>query len=131
MSADLELAQLVDELLGVGSAGDSLTGPHLFGEDLLHRRALLVAGDLPLRGVSLGDREPLRGAELFGHRLHPLDELLEPGARGDRLAALEVDQLARQPQRIARQRFSSSRRCGHDGSGSPSSIARAMRAVSE
>src|SRR6266849_4980283 len=80
-----------------GSAGDSLTGPDLLGEDLLHRRTLGVSGHLPLGGVPLRNREPVRGSELLGDRLHPFDELLEPGARGDRLAALEVDQLARQP----------------------------------
>src|SRR5205085_9048606 len=78
----------------VGSAGDSLTRRHLLCEDLLHRRPLLVPGDLPLGRVPLGDREPGRGAELLGDREHPVDELLEPSARRDRLAALEVEQLA-------------------------------------
>src|SRR5438445_2682285 len=82
---------------GVGSAGDSLTGPNLLGEDLLHRRTLHVAGYLPFGGVPLRNREPVCDSELLGDRLHPFDELLEPGARGDRLTTLEVDQLARKP----------------------------------
>src|SRR6478672_11042741 len=56
-----------------------------------------MARNLPFRGVSLRNREPLRRAELVGNGLHPLDELLDPGARADRLAALEVDQLPREP----------------------------------
>src|SRR5260221_3080263 len=79
---------------GVGSAGDSLTGPDLLGEDLLHRRTFRVTGHLPLGGVSLRNRKPVRGSELVCDRLHPLDELLEPGARRNRFAALEVEQLA-------------------------------------
>src|SRR5690242_194819 len=56
---------------GVGSARDSLIRGHLLGEDLFHRRALLVAGDLPLGGVALRDCEPRRRAELVRDRLHP------------------------------------------------------------
>src|SRR5712692_4646210 len=96
MSPTLSLRSSSTTCCAVGSAGDSLTGPYLFGEDLLHRCALFVACDLPLRGVSLGDREPGRGAELVGHGLHPFDELLEAGPGGDRFAALEIDQLSRQ-----------------------------------
>src|SRR5712691_4960802 len=96
MSPTLSLRSSSTTSWAVGSAGDSLTGPNLFGEDLLHRRALLVARDLPLRGVPLRDREPLRRAELIGDGLHPFDELLEPRPGGDRLAALEVDQLSRE-----------------------------------
>src|SRR5438045_544692 len=81
---------------GVMSAGDSLTGRHLLGEDLLHRRALFLARDLPLGGVALRDREPRRDTELVRDRLHPFDELLESCACRNRLAALEVDQLARE-----------------------------------
>src|SRR4051812_4111986 len=80
----------------VGSAGDSLTGPDLLGEDLFHRRALLVTGDLPLRGVPLGDCEPRRCTELVGDRLYPFEELLDPRAGRDRLTALEFDQLSRE-----------------------------------
>src|SRR5205085_1119987 len=81
----------------VGSASDSLTGPHLLREDLLHRHALLVACDLPLCRVPLRDREPRCGAELLGNRLHPLDDLLESRTSRNRLPAVEIDQLARQP----------------------------------
>src|SRR5436853_3398665 len=79
------------------SASDTFTRPNLLHEDLLHRRALLVAGDLTLGRVPLRDREPLRGPELLRDRLHPLDELLQPGARRDRLAALEIEQVAGEP----------------------------------
>src|SRR5438876_401007 len=81
----------------LGSASDSLTGPHLLREDLLHRRALLMARDLTLRRVPFRYRKPGRSAELLGDRLHPLDELLEARPCRNRLAAFEVDQLARQP----------------------------------
>src|SRR5206468_7091301 len=96
MSPTLSLRSSSTTSWAVGSAGDSLTGPNLFGEDLFHRRALVVARDLPLGGVSLGNRQPRRRSELVGDRLHPFDELLEPRTRGDRLAALEVDQLSRE-----------------------------------
>src|SRR4051812_17456360 len=96
MSPTLSLRSSSTTSWAVGSAGDSLTGPDLFGEDLLHRRALLVARDLPLRRVPLGDREPRRSPELVGDRLHPFDELLDPRPRRDRLSALEVDQLSRE-----------------------------------
>src|SRR5579884_1710722 len=81
----------------VGSACDSLTGGHLLREDVFHRGSFLVAGDLPLRGVALGNREPLRCPELVRDRLDPLDELFEPRARGNRLAPLQIDQLAGEP----------------------------------
>src|SRR5207237_67506 len=82
---------------GVNSASDTLACPDLLDEDVLERRAFLVARDLPLRGVAVGDREPLRSAELLRNRLHPLDELLEARPRGHRLAALEVEQFAGEP----------------------------------
>src|SRR5579884_1277667 len=75
----------------------SRTGPdraHLLGEDLLGRGALVVACDLALGSVPLGNREPFGRSELLRDRAHPLDELLEPGPRRHRLAAVEVDQLA-------------------------------------
>ena len=37
------------------------------------------------------------GADLLGHGQHPLDELLDPLSRGNRLAALEIEQLAGEP----------------------------------
>src|SRR5882724_5994369 len=97
MSPTLSLRSSSTTSWAVGSAGDSLTGPHLLGEDLLHRRALLVARDLPLRRVPLGNREPRRRPELVGNGLHPFEQLLEPRPGGDRLAALEVDQLTGEP----------------------------------
>src|SRR2546425_453871 len=96
-SATLALRSSSTSCSAVGSAADSLTGAHLFREDLLHRRTLLVARDLPLGRIPLGDRKPGRGAELLRDRLHPLDELLEPSARRNRLAVLEVDELAGEP----------------------------------
>src|SRR5262245_17022463 len=55
----LRSSSISSSAVGVCSAFDSLTGPHLLGEDLLHRPALLVACDLPLGGVPLGDGEEL------------------------------------------------------------------------
>ena len=113
------------------SATDRLRRAHLLGVDLLERRALLEALDLALSGVLLGAARygaaPISSAD----RLHPLDELLEALPRWDRLAAGEVDELAREPQRIARQKFSSIRRCGSGSTGLPSSYARATRATSD
>src|SRR5262249_13174214 len=76
------------------SASDSVTGSHLLSEDLFHRPALLVSRDLPLRGVSLGNRKPAACAELVRHGLHPLEQLLDPCTRRNRRAALEVEELA-------------------------------------
>src|SRR5260370_19003348 len=54
--------------------------------------------DLAFRGVALRDREPRRRTELVGDRLYPLHELLDARTGADRLPALEVDQLAREPE---------------------------------
>src|SRR5215831_13626579 len=78
----------------LGSADDSLTRPHLLGEDLVEGRSLLEAGDLPLGGVPLRDREPRGSPELLRDRQHPFGELLEPRPRGNGPTLLEIDQLA-------------------------------------
>src|SRR5947209_10840676 len=75
-------------------AADTVTPLHLLGEDLRERGAFGVAGDLLLGRVLLGDREPVSGAELLRDRAHPVHEPLEAGARGHRLAAREIDELA-------------------------------------
>src|SRR5512143_2821052 len=68
----------------VSRSGRAEVPADLLRVDLLHRRALVVARDLPLGGAPLGNREPLGRAELLGDRTNPLAELLEPGPRGDR-----------------------------------------------
>src|SRR5215471_5494126 len=70
---------------------------NLFRVDLLDAGALFVACDLALGGASLRDREPLRRPEFLGHRAYPFGELLEPRPSGDRLTALEVDELSGEP----------------------------------
>src|SRR5690242_7141307 len=71
--------------------------PDLLLEDLAHRSALVVAGDLAFRRVALRDRQPLGGSELVSDRPHPLGKAIEAGAGGNRLASREVDQLAGEP----------------------------------
>src|SRR3990170_2151858 len=71
---------------GVGvrssSATDTLRRADLLGVDLLERPALLEAGDLPLGGVPLRDREVGGSADLLRERHHPLEQLLStPTAR--------------------------------------------------
>src|SRR3954447_9361258 len=83
--------------VGVSSATDPLPRLHLLGIDLLQARSFVAAGDLPLRSVPLGHGEERGGADLVGDRCDPLEELLDPGTRRDRLTALEVEQLAAQP----------------------------------
>ena len=69
----------------------------LLGVDLLERRALLVARDLPLGRVRRRHREVRRRAELLGDRQHPLDQLARARARAGRTSPRrEVDQLAGQ-----------------------------------
>src|ERR671923_1787025 len=85
---------------GVGSSGLSanrLLPADLLGVDLLERRALLIACDLALRGVRGRDCQERSRADLLGHGLHPLDQLLEPLALVDELAGFEIDELADHP----------------------------------
>ena len=76
---------------------DRLRRAHLLGVDLLERHSVLEALDLPLCSVPLGHGEVRGGADLLGHGQHPLDELLDPLSRGNRLAALEIEQLTGKP----------------------------------
>ena len=69
----------------------------MLGVDLRERPALFVPGDLAFRRVPLGHGQVRRGADLLGHRQHPFDQPLDPGAGRQDLAAVEVDQLAREP----------------------------------
>src|SRR5215208_7403486 len=80
----------------VGCSANTLPCPHLLGVNLLERRALLEPRDLPLRRVLLGDREERRRADLVCDRLHPFDQLFETCTRRDRLAALQIEELAGQ-----------------------------------
>src|SRR5436305_2486758 len=92
-------ARLVSTIWGraaVSRSGRADVPANLFLEDLVRRGALLVAPDLPLGRVPLGDREPLRCAELLGDRPHPVDEPLEARSGRYRFAAREVDELARE-----------------------------------
>src|SRR5205823_2453186 len=91
------IASTRSSIVGSCSSANAFPCAHLLSVDLREGRALRVPRALPLGGVPLGDREERGGADLLGDRGHPLDELLEAGARGDGLAALEVDQLAREP----------------------------------
>src|SRR5262245_35192482 len=79
------------------SATDRLGLADLLRVDLAERRAPLEALDLPLGGVLLRNGEIRGRADLFGCGKHPVDELLDPLPRGDRLAAPEVDELSGQP----------------------------------
>src|SRR5688572_12851536 len=101
MSATPTLSSASRSSSSVGSCGSSATDrlgrPHLLGVDLRERRTVLEALDLALRRVLLRDREVRRGADLLGGGQHPFDELLEALPRRDRLAAGEVDELARKP----------------------------------
>src|SRR5206468_9298306 len=100
------------------SATDPLSRPNLLGVDGFERRTLLEARDLALGGIALRDREIRARADLVGHGLHPREQGLQPGARRNRLAAAEVDELTGeavadrapdvlldQPVRQVRQRF--------------------------
>src|SRR5207248_6240958 len=80
----------------VSRSGRAEVPANLFLEDLTHRRALLVAGDLALGRVPFRDREPVRSAELLGDGPHPVHEPLEAHTRWHDLAAREIDQLARE-----------------------------------
>src|SRR5690349_11181835 len=62
------------------------------GEHVTRRTQLFEARILPLRRVRFGNGEERRRPDLPRHRLHPVDQRLDPGARGHDLAALEVDQ---------------------------------------
>src|SRR5436305_12324965 len=78
-------ARLVSTIWGraaVSRSGRADVPANLFLEDLARRGALLVAPDLPLGRVPLGDREPLRCAELLGDRPKPRHE--PPQARAGR-----------------------------------------------
>src|SRR5205085_7750556 len=80
--------------LAVSRSGRPQVPANLFLEDLAHRRALLVAADLALGCVLVRAREPRGGAKLLRDGAYPLGDLLHAGSGGDRLAPLEVDQLA-------------------------------------
>src|SRR5215212_5870159 len=82
---------------GCSCSANPLTRLDLLRVDLLERRSVLVAGDLPLGRVLLGHAEERRGADLVRDRRDPFEQLLDPRAGGDRLTALEVDELTRQP----------------------------------
>src|SRR4249920_861210 len=75
------------------SATDHLRRPNLLRVDLLERGARLEALDLALGGVLLGNREERRGADLLRSGQHPVEELLDPLPRGNRLPPTEVDEL--------------------------------------
>src|SRR5262245_48614398 len=84
----------------VGSCGSSATdrlgGLDLLGVDLFERCAVLEALDLALGRIALRQCEVRRRADLLRGRHGPLDQLLEPLTGRNRLAALEVDELARE-----------------------------------
>src|SRR5204862_117535 len=71
-----------------GNLTDRLARANLLGIDLGQARALLVAGDLALCGVLRRDGQVRRGADLICDRRDPLDQLLDPPARRNRLRAL-------------------------------------------
>src|SRR5215218_1356190 len=119
---------------GVGcgvSAANGLLRPHLLRVDLLERRALLVPGDLALRGVRSRDREKRGHADLVGDGLYPLDQLFHALALLHQLARLEINEVPRQapadrtpevlldqPVRRERERLALVERpCGADGEG--------------
>src|SRR5712691_9109399 len=79
------------------SATDPLRRAYLLGVDLRQRLPCFEPLDLALCSVLLRDDEVRGRADLLGGGEHPLDQLVDPLARGDRLAPLEVDELARQP----------------------------------
>src|SRR5262249_36612445 len=68
----------------------------LFREDLLERRPLGKALELPFGRVLCRDREIACGTELLRDRQHPLDQLLDPRAGRTRPAALEIEELTRE-----------------------------------
>src|SRR5580765_35970 len=80
------------------SATDALSRPaHELGEDVAMRAELSLTLVLTLGRIRRRDGEEGRGANLTRNRLHPFDQRLDPRARRNDLASLEVDQLATEP----------------------------------
>src|SRR6266542_4609506 len=92
-SAGFRVRKKTPPMPSTSSATDELPrSPHELGENVAVRAELLEPCVLPLCGVRVWDSEVRRGADLLRDRQYPLDQRLDPGARGHDLSALEVDQ---------------------------------------
>src|SRR5207253_9873776 len=79
------------------SATHGLLRSHQLGEHVTVRAELLQASVLALGGVRRRHREVRTRAHLGRRGRDPLQKLLDPRPGGNRLTALEVEQLAAEP----------------------------------